>query len=367
MKKRKVFSVFLALVLIFNIMITCNIKVKAAGTTVFYSLSSSSVYVGDVFSIYVNVQGVSSLYGASIDTALNSNLLEVQSIKKVDMLSSFTEVSGLNNLLGIRSYAAILTGANVGVTGSGKVFEIVVKAKAAGTVVLKTTNLAADQLNVSGNNVSIKFADNNTNAITYTSTDCSINIKQPGKWVQNSNGTWSYLNAAGNKTIGWLMIGTKWYYFDSYGTMQTGLQKVGLKYYYFGAASDGAMKTGWQKIGVNYYYFGAANDGVMKTGWQLIGGKWYYFGSAADGVMKTGWQLIGSKWYYLGSASDGSMKTGWLNYNNEWYYLDASGAMKTGWAQLGAFWYYFYSNGKMAHDTIIDGKYKIGSDGRWIP
>ena len=37
----------------------------------------------------------------------------------------------------------------------------------------------------------------------------------------------------------------------------------------------------------------------------------------------------------------------------------------TGWAKIDGKWYYFYSDGYMAHDTIIDG-FKLGSDGAWI-
>ena len=42
------------------------------------------------------------------------------------------------------------------------------------------------------------------------------------------------------------------------------------------------------------------------------------------------------------------MVTGWVQDNpGEWYYMDADGAM--------------------AKDTVIDGQFRIGSDGRYVP
>ncbi|AOR23867.1 right-handed parallel beta-helix repeat-containing protein [Clostridium taeniosporum] len=57
------------------------------------------------------------------------------------------------------------------------------------------------------------------------------------------------------------------------------------------------------------------------------------------------------------SASWKQNSIGW------WYTIDNSWA--TGWMKIHGRWYYFYSNGYMAHDTIIDG-FKLGSDGAWI-
>ena len=57
------------------------------------------------------------------------------------------------------------------------------------------------------------------------------------------------------------------------------------------------------------------------------------------------------------SASWKQNKTGWwYTTNNSWI---------TGWKLIDGKWYYFYSDGYMAHDTIISG-FKLGSDGAWI-
>lgn len=48
--------------------------------------------------------------------------------------------------------------------------------------------------------------------------------------------------------------------------------------------------------------------------------------------------------------------------NGSWYTEGNSYA--TGWRLIDGNWYYFYSNGYMAHDTIIDGYY-LNSNGVW--
>lgn len=101
-------------------------------------------------------------------------------------------------------------------------------------------------------------------------------------WVQNSDGTWNYLNAEGNKVTGWLQSPASglWYYMDANGVM-------------------------------------------MSNGWINDNGTWYYL--TESGAMKTGWLNDRGTWYYL--QANGAMKTGWLNDNGTWYYLNASGAM----------------------------------------
>ena len=101
-------------------------------------------------------------------------------------------------------------------------------------------------------------------------------------WVQNTDGTWNYLNADGTKVTGWLQSPASglWYYMDANGVM-------------------------------------------MSNGWIKDNGTWYYLN--ADGSMKTGWLNDNGTWYYL--QSNGAMATGWLNDKGTWYYLNASGAM----------------------------------------
>lgn len=54
----------------------------------------------------------------------------------------------------------------------------------------------------------------------------------------------------------------------------------------------------------------------------------------------------------------------WKQDSTGWWYTQGS-SWVTGWKQIDGKTYYFYSNGYMAHDTVIDG-YQIGSDGARI-
>ena len=75
-----------------------------------------------------------------------------------------------------------------------------------------------------------------------------------------------------------------------------------------------------------------------------------------------------NKWWYR--HTDGSYTiNNWEHVNNEWFYFDNDGWAVTGWLKspYSGKWYYFYTDTcTMAHDTTIEGKYVLGSDGAMI-
>lgn len=54
----------------------------------------------------------------------------------------------------------------------------------------------------------------------------------------------------------------------------------------------------------------------------------------------------------------------WKQNDTGWWYTQDNSWI-TGWKLIDGKWYYFYSDGYMAHDTIISG-FKLGYDGAWI-
>ena len=77
------------------------------------------------------------------------------------------------------------------------------------------------------------------------------------------------------------------------------------------------------------------------------------------------WLRDSNGWWYCND--DRSYTTNnWQKINGAWYYFNSWGYMETGWKQIGGSWYYFHADGKMAHDTWIDGTYYVGSDGRML-
>ena len=159
-------------------------------------------------------------------------------------------------------------------------------------------------------------------------------------WLNNADGTWSYMDIFGHPVTGIQAIGNDKYCFDQDGVMQTGWQSSDGEWYYFN--NNGAMAVGWVNEDGTWYYLNM--DDGMVTGWKLIDGTWYYF--TASGAMATGWQNAGGVWYYLDES--GAMTTGWRNAGGVWYYMDESGAMATGWRNIGGTWYYFEDSGAMA-------------------
>ncbi|OVE68582.1 cell wall-binding protein [Clostridium diolis] len=77
------------------------------------------------------------------------------------------------------------------------------------------------------------------------------------------------------------------------------------------------------------------------------------------------WNLVNSAWYFL--ENTGRYATGWNIIDNNWYYLGNDGVIKTGWIYSNGKWYYCYpGSGAMALNSVIDGKYRVDSNGAWI-
>ena len=214
-------------------------------------------------------------------------------------------------------------------------------------------------------------------------------------WRGNSISTWVPYVDGKAATDGWVMDGLNWYYMSS-GRLQTGWHYISGYWYWFDP-STGAMASDWIWDGSNWYYANIVgrmqtgwlfNDGswyylddsgAMATGWHMVDGDWYYlFGS---GAMATGWQRVGGAWYLLDDS--GAMLIGWHQMGDDWYWLGATGAMRTGWQQVNGAWYWLDASGAMAHDRwvgdyyvtssgamatnqLIDGRWWVGADGRWV-
>lgn len=194
-----------------------------------------------------------------------------------------------------------------------------------------------------------------------------------GWWYRYTDGAWPAntslkidgkiyrFNVKGWMVTGWSHADNEWRYYAKSGAMQIGWVKVKSKWYYLDPA-DGKMLTGWQKVSGKWYFLNTKN-GDMKTGWIKDGGDWYY--ANKSGARITGWLKDKGKWYYLDHFT-AKMLTGFYEVNGTTYYSDKSGAMKTGWVKTGSNWYYFEKSGAMARNKWINGKYWVGSDGKWI-
>ncbi|MDO4789148.1 MAG: ubiquinone biosynthesis protein UbiD, partial [Johnsonella sp.] len=79
-----------------------------------------------------------------------------------------------------------------------------------------------------------------------------------GTW-KYEEGSWKHYNAAGEKSIGWILSGENWYYLD---------------------AASKVMKTGWHRDSDGHWYFLSTAEGAelgkMLTGWVWVDGYCYY-------------------------------------------------------------------------------------------
>ena len=88
------------------------------------------------------------------------------------------------------------------------------------------------------------------------------------RWVQEENGSWYYLNQAGEKAKE-TWIGN--YYVDENGVWIEGKTQA---------------KNEWISSGGRWWYR-HSDGGYTRSGWEQINGTWYYFDGA--GWMETGW------------------------------------------------------------------------------
>ena len=177
-------------------------------------------------------------------------------------------------------------------------------------------------------------------------------------WV-TTGGKKYYFDKKGKAYVSrWLTYKKKKFYFNSEGVMSTGSVVIGGQTYNFD--SNGKLKTGWITInGIRYY--ADKNGKICVNQWITYNKHKYYLGE--DGIAVTGMQIIGSHIYYFDST--GMMKTGWIMIDGERYYFSSSGAAFVGWHLINNERYYFGEDGKMYHDTIVDG-FILGPDGRVI-
>ena len=73
------------------------------------------------------------------------------------------------------------------------------------------------------------------------------------------NGTWNYLDKAGDVKTGWIKDNGKWYYLDNTGAMQTGVVNINGKTYCLN--TSGAMEIG--KVIVNNKTYKCSSDGQV--------------------------------------------------------------------------------------------------------
>lgn len=112
----------------------------------------------------------------------------------------------------------------------------------------------------------------------------------------------------------------------------------------------------WRNDSTGWRY---SEDSSLATGWKSIDSNWYYFYS--DGYMAHDTTIDG---YYVNSSGAWTnTNEGWKSDSTGWWYTEGS-SWVTDWKNIDGNWYYFYSNGYMAHDTMIDGYY-VNSSGVW--
>ncbi len=154
-------------------------------------------------------------------------------------------------------------------------------------------------------------------------------VKSQAKWVQNKDGTYSWIKSNGEKAKSTWINNRK--YVDENGNRVTGKYKIGKNYYYFSKSNGNVIKGTWIQNGSKWEY--AQSNGVLyRSGKYKIGGYYYYFNKNCN--KKTGFRTINGKTYYFKPSSN-SQKAGrmavkeWVKVDGKYYRFNKNGVMKT--------------------------------------
>jgi D-alanyl-D-alanine carboxypeptidase len=110
------------------------------------------------------------------------------------------------------------------------------------------------------------------------------------------------------------------------------------------SSSSAAAGGKWEQTADGWKYLKA--DGKYCTNeWLDVKGNTYFFGS--NSLMCIGWkQFTNGSWYYFNPENGAMVRGKWVTQNQKSYYLQ--------------------SNGIMAVNTVIDGKYRVNENGVYV-
>ena len=262
MKKTRLFTFLISLLLLLGIVLCQTVQTQAASISI--SPSADSVYVGDTITVTVTI------YGNKV-FAYSGNM------NCDNLFSGFTgkfvqDCKGEESVSFTYNYQAVTPGTGV--------------------------------ISVNGLEVAVDDPEDPDKTIKENPGDasCTITIKEKRTGWFLDNGKWYYANNSGTLVKGWLKDKNIWYYLD---------------------ANTGVMRTGWVKVAGTWYYMNAS--GAMQTGWIQYHDTWYYLksnGAMASREWVSGYYWLSSNgaWTYQPVGSWKKNATGWwFGDTSGWY------------------------------------------------
>ena len=159
--------------------------VISPGTGFAFSTDTTSVRVGDTFTVHVNAEKVTGLAGWQFDLTFDSDVLEAIEVKEGGFLkrgggTTFFQKGTIDNTIGeITGVSSALISKN-GVTGAGNLLSVVFSAKAAGNSQVALRNF--------------QLGSNTGDVIPAGVRDFTITVASGPKWDVNADGQVSVLD-----------------------------------------------------------------------------------------------------------------------------------------------------------------------------
>lgn len=170
-------------------------KPKSASTpSIYYTVNSTNINLGDNFDIDVRVTNISDLYGASIDIYYDKTLIDIEDILTGNVFNT-TNISSakpiVDKINGKISFYSTLYKTSTGVATSDNIlFKIKAKSISGGYISFRT--LSGGTTGLLLNDIRIKLANSASTSIPFTQTALNFNIN-------NTVGTAAYRFAGDNR------------------------------------------------------------------------------------------------------------------------------------------------------------------------
>jgi hypothetical protein len=155
-------------------------SILAESTPTVHVTVPEEVYVPQNFDVTVAVNGVTDLYGFSLDFVFDSQVVQLTGISKGNIFSSkesiSTEIKKDFSTPGTLTYCRILTTNTTGVTGTGTLITMHFKAVGNGSFKWSVTRNSKEELSLAGSTARLLLSDSNVKDIAYTSTNLTRSI-----------------------------------------------------------------------------------------------------------------------------------------------------------------------------------------------
>ncbi|QFR67974.1 hypothetical protein LR814_13100 [Furfurilactobacillus rossiae] len=307
------------------------------------SSSQSVISAQSVSTSTSSASGANSVPGAS-----SAGLSEIVSTSAQNAQSNFSDENVANNSVGISKSESIASSKSDSQSDN--------KAFIDSDATVQVTSHAVNQ----DYQTNQQFEIGNESSKTLKVNQRAINLSfmserestEKNQWVENTDGSRSYLDQNGNVVRNtFLSLKNHRYYFDADGRVKEGLFSANGTYYFADWRDNIVVQDDFRQNNNSWFYF--KTDGAIARGltWVPRTKEWNYYDNGTYQIVKDDFRENNNSWFYF--KPDGEIAHGltWVPRTKEWNYYDNGTyqIVKDDFRENNNSWFYFKPDGEIAH------------------